>query len=826
MLLAVGGVFASAPGLRLRSGDAEAQPVVAAGEPQTQEREKKVIDLKADLSGPVAPGDSAIFMVGNFAAQHNGAVITCDSAVRYSADRIEFFGNVLINQNTTYVYGDRAEYDRQKSEARVYSDIVKVVDGDATLYTYNFVFNTQENVGTFRGGGVLYNRDNLLEASRGYYYSNTKELVGVDSVEMRNRDYRMRGDSVIYNLATEHAYFFAHTNIWNSDGDYLYADRGSYARADSLYSLTLNGYILTSTQELWSDTLDYWRAEGHVVMRNNIQIDDSEYKVLAFGDYGEYWKDPGDALLTRRPSVLNYDASQPDTLYARADSIWLRTIYPLREAALAAARAADSLAADSTDTTSVQPQKGNSPRGLETAAAHSTADARGVLSAPASTDAPRSTTGDSTSLASRLQEADSLLLPSADSLALQDTSAVAAGDDTLSRAARRARLREAKAQAKAARREEAARLREARLDTIAAQRQAKATAKLLAVKEREEARLAARRAKAIQRLRRRQQRALLRGRELPDSSMLFRFDSLIDRNALIQDSLLRVLADSLGADFRLDSTALQPRIDSTDTLSAADTIYRLVKGYRNVRIFRTDFQAVCDSLTSDSRDSTIHLYIEPVLWNEANQITSEVMDVYTANQQLVRAEFVGDPMMVSEIDTSHYNQVAGKEMVAYFRNNRIYRNDVNGNAQTIYYMQESGAPDIMGMLVVESGNIRFYITEENRIRQITYLNDPNYVIYPMDKIPPEQKFYLEGFHWEAARRPTLEDVFDRRIRPSERAANESLPRPRFPISRRIERDRLRFAADRGWVDRGDVVTPEIAEWMRSLGYTVGAPRQR
>lgn len=838
VLLAVGGVFASAPGFRLRSSGADAPYAAAQAEPQKQEPEKKVIDLKADLSGPVAPGDSAIFMVGNFAAQHNGAVITCDSAVRYSADRIEFFGNVLINQNTTYVYGDRAEYDRQTSEARVYSDIVKVVDGDATLYTYNFIFNTQANVGTFRGGGVLYNRDNLLEASRGYYYADTKELVGVDSVEMRNSDYRMRGDSVIYNLATDHAYFFAHTNIWNRDGDYLYADRGSYAQADSLYSLTLNGYILTETQEVWSDTLDYWRAQGHVVMRNNIQIDDSDYQVLAFGDYGEYWKEPGDALLTRRPAVLSYDQRQPDTLYARADSIWLRTIYPLREAALREAARADSLASlaaadasaeattdavaegasDQTADFAVQDGAGETAPRREVAADAAAQSARphAPQTAGGGTDVSSNASADTTR---RAMEGDSL---SQDSTRLVDSVAV----DTLTRAERRARLREAEAKAKAARKEEAARLRAARLDTIAAARQAKATAKLLAIKEREEARLAARREKAIQRLRRRQQRALLRGRELPDSSMLFRFDSLIDRNALVQDSLLRVLADSLGADFRQDSTALLPRVDSTDTLSAADTIYRLVKGYRNVRIFRTDFQAVCDSLTSDSRDSTIHLYIDPVLWNEANQITSEVMDVYTANQQLVRAEFIGDPMMVSEIDTSHYNQVAGKEMVAYFRDNRIYRNDVNGNAQTIYYMQESGSPEIMGMLVVESGNIRFYITEENKIRQITYVNEPNYVIYPMDKIPPSQKFYLEGFHWEASRRPTLESVFDRRIRPSERSANASLPKPSFPISRRIERDRMRFATDRGWVDRADVVTPEIAEWMRSLGYTVGQPRKR
>ena len=88
--LAVAGVFAARSGMR---------------QPAPEEGGKKLIDLKSDLMGPVAPGDSVVFLVGNFAAQHNGAVITCDSAVRYSDMRIEFFGNVLINKNTTYIYG-------------------------------------------------------------------------------------------------------------------------------------------------------------------------------------------------------------------------------------------------------------------------------------------------------------------------------------------------------------------------------------------------------------------------------------------------------------------------------------------------------------------------------------------------------------------------------------------------------------------------------------------------------------------------------------------------------------------------------------------------
>ena len=651
--------------------------------------EKKVVGLKADVMYPIEFRDtSAVCLVGNVAFYHSGAVITCDSAVRYSEKHMECFGNVLINKNDTYVYGDRADYNGETHVANVYSDLVKVVDGDATLYTYKFLFNAKTNVGEFADGGVVTNRENQLESDRGYYYANDRTVICVDRVEIRSEEYDLTGDSVVYNLTTDHAYYFRHTNIWNTQGDYLYADRGSYDKGGELYTVTENGYILTEKQEVWSDSIDYYKLAGHAVLRGNIQIDDTEHKVLAFGDFGEYWKEPGNAFLTRRPAVVSYDTSQGDSLFMAADSMFLYTIDPARQRAdslRAAARAADSLHADSLRTDSLRvdslaPAAGDSVQGVR---------------------------------------------PEAPIVA-----------------ARRGSLSEGRGDAKR------------------------------------------------------------NGTE--------RTDSLAPRRA---DSLRR---DSLAADsLSLDSLGLTPA-DSLDSL-ARDTIYRLVKGFRNVRIYRSDFQSVCDSLVAVSRDSTIHLYIDPVLWNQNSQITSDVMDIFTANSQIVRAEFVGRPLMVSELDTMHYNQVAGKTMTALFRNNQIYRNDVKGNAQTIYFMQEDDSPDIIGLLVLESGDLTFFI-EEKQVVKITYRNNPVYTIYPMDKIPPDVDLFLKDFKWEAKRRPTQRDVFDRTIRPSIRAAKSSQSRPQFPIAARIDAFKRRLIESRRWSDRNDVVQPDVIEWMYSLGW--------
>ena len=799
-----------------------------------QPAEKKLIDLKSDNMGPVAPGDSVIFLVGNFAAQHNGAVITCDSAVRYSDMRIEFFGNVLINKNTTYIYGDRAEYNGEVNEARVFSDIVKVVDEDATLYTYEFLFNTKENVGEFGGGGVLVNRDSRLESVRGYYYANSKELVCVDRVEMRNDEYELKGDSVVYNMATDNAFFFRNTNIWNKEGDYLYADRGAYRKADSLYKVTSNGYVLTDKQEMWSDSIDFYRAEDHIILWRDIQIDDTEHKVLAFGDYGEYWKEPGNAFLTRRPSIVSYDLSQGDSLFMRADSMFLFTINENAERRAAEAAAADSLArsadslalsgpdslahaaggADVPADSLGRPRSCRRPQGV---------DAADSLGTPVPASGP-TTDGDADSLHVAPSPLDAPDRPApADSLggaAPADSLANAA--DTLTVAQRKALLKEAAKRAKAEEKAAAAKEKKKKLDEIAARRKEKMTARLLEQKEREEARLTARRLKAESKLKARQARATRKGRMIQiDSTALRELDSLIVLNMAEQDSLLNLLVDSL----LTDTAAMAIPADSIDSLTAPrDSIYRLLKGFRNVKIYRSDFQTVCDSMTAISTDSTIHLYIDPVLWNENNQITSDVMDIFTENQQLTRAEFIGSPMMVSQLDTTHYNQVAGKTMTAYFFNNQIYRNDVNGNAQTIYYMQDGEPVEITMMGVIESGEISFFI-EDKQVVQITYRGDPVYNFYPMDKIPPTQDIRLKGFKWEGARRPSQAEDFDRRIRPSERERRSEMKHPDFPIMQRIDEHRKRLIEQRRWTDRNDQVDAATVEWMHSLGYEVGQPRK-
>ena len=129
-------------------------------------------------------------------------------------------------------------------------------------------------------------------------------------------------------------------------------------------------------------------------------------------------------------------------------------------------------------------------------------------------------------------------------------------------------------------------------------------------------------------------------------------------------------------------------------------------------------------------------------------------------------------------------------------------------------MQEEGSPDVQGLMYIESANMTFYI-EDQTVSGITYRGSPTYTIYPMDKIPDTQPLFLEGFAWHDDKRPARDSVFTRTLRPSIRTEKEALPRPQFPISKRIAEYRTRLINRKEWRDRNDILTQDVIDWLES-----------
>lgn len=216
----------------------------------------------------------------------------------------------------------------------------------------------------------------------------------------------------------------------------------------------------------------------------------------------------------------------------------------------------------------------------------------------------------------------------------------------------------------------------------------------------------------------------------------------------------------------LTDSALMIRIDETDSLyvhadtllSVPDTVpeKRLLKAYFHVKFYRDDIQGMCDSLVYTDVDSVFRFYGEPALWSEENQLTAELIELYTKNQEMNRMEMMKSAFIISMEDSTKYNQIKGRNMTGFIENNQLYRIDVDGNAQTIYYAQDG--EEYIGANKAESSNLKIYFVE-NEINKIVFQPKTDGTFSPLKKFSPNSS-RLEGFKWLGHFRPkNQDDVF-------------------------------------------------------------------
>ena len=174
--------------------------------------------------------------------------------------------------------------------------------------------------------------------------------------------------------------------------------------------------------------------------------------------------------------------------------------------------------------------------------------------------------------------------------------------------------------------------------------------------------------------------------------------------------------------FMVTDSAMFIQINRTDSLFLhADTIsaitvsdttadgYRLMRAYYGCRIFSKDLQAKCDSLSYSFQDSVIRIYVNPVLWSEENQLTSDSMAIFTKNRQADRMELYNSAFVVSQVDSLRFNQIKGRSLTGYFRENELYKINIDGNGESIYYLVDGD--EIMGINTTRCARIEIFVED-------------------------------------------------------------------------------------------------------------------
>lgn len=195
--------------------------------------------------------------------------------------------------------------------------------------------------------------------------------------------------------------------------------------------------------------------------------------------------------------------------------------------------------------------------------------------------------------------------------------------------------------------------------------------------------------------------------------------------------------------------------------------------YNHVRIFKSDFQAICDSLVYNFADSTIYFYQDPVLWNAGSQLTADSVWLLQKNNAPDKMYMRGNAFIISRDSLKNFNQVKGKNMLAFFNKNQIQRINVNGNGQSIYFALE-GDTALTGMNRVNCSNMIVRFKEKNKLKNITFLTKPDAAFIPPHELQePEKRF--KGFKWRVDERPSKKSVTGVYYKPEAKksAANNS-----------------------------------------------------
>ena len=280
------------------------------------------------LEGVKIDGIEVRRLVGDVIFKQENTYMYCDSALFYeSTNSIDAYGTIRIEGPSAKLFGDFVHYDGNTKNADVTGKVVRMTDGKMELTTTAMQYDTENDVGNYQVGGKVVDKDNVLTSKKGYYYSKDRMVFFKDSVVLTNPKYKMFSDTLKYHTPSSTTYFFGPSHIYSTgtDSAHIYCENGWYNTKTEKSRFSKNAYIESKENRLSGDSILYDRIEKIGIAYNNVQLVDTNQKVIISGDYA--WLNEisgisfvtGNGLLTK---VFDIDSlyMHADTLYAKQDT--------------------------------------------------------------------------------------------------------------------------------------------------------------------------------------------------------------------------------------------------------------------------------------------------------------------------------------------------------------------------------------------------------------------------------------------------------------------------------------------------------------------------
>lgn len=664
--------------------------------------------------------------------EHNGNFLSADSGILYKdeigMEFFEAFDNVVITQPSgTKIFADKLHYDATSQLATLRGN-VKLVGQNSVLTTNYLTYNMRSKTGTYRSGGRIISQTDTITSKNAYYFENTSDAYFRHDVIVRTPNVKVYTDSMRYNSLSKMTYFFGPTNIKGTNNENLYTEKGTYNTESGIANFSKNNLYTEGSKFLKGDSLHYNRAIGIGEAFRNVVFVDTLDKFYAYGGKGTYRQDEESILMTEKPyiiTVVKNDSTAKDSTINQ-DSL---AVAPKE------IKKANTITEDKNqeETTPEKPTVKNDGLTLPKDSASSKVDS--VYMTADTLYSRMILAKDYLPLDLKLNRDGGELIVDDDEDYGDDDDDMEGFSDSTFNTETDSLKTNLGTTIDSIKSNVIDQTNITKNDTLVTSPPKKTISKPTVDKQKK-----------------------------TDSTSIentLKADSVLRNQVIIPptDHANTVINQALKTAQTQDSVVVK---DSTQTAVSDTTKTRIVKAYYNVRLFKSDFQAVADSVYYGMQDSMFRFMGKPMIWAEESQISSDTIFMQIVNQQIDNALLKDNAFMVNAVlDTVKFNQLKGRRITAFFANNNIDRLFVDGNAENLVFAVNEKNKVITEMFHDRGGRIKVKMEGKEIVDYVTE-RKVDQKLYPFAMVTQENEI-LPGFIWRPQDRPkSKEDLLNRK----------------------------------------------------------------
>lgn len=236
---------------------------------------------------------------------------------------------------------------------------------------------------------------------------------------------------------------------------------------------------------------------------------------------------------------------------------------------------------------------------------------------------------------------------------------------------------------------------------------------------------------------------------------------------------------------KTSTDSLKHQVSVPDSVSADTAKTRIIIAYHRAKIFKSDLQARADSMFFSYSDSTVRCFVNPMIWAQGSQLSGDTVFLQMKNKKLDNMLLQHNSLIVNTegADSTHFNQIKGKVITGFFKDNKLNSLFVDGNAESVYYIKEDTTYTGLNHLV--SGRLKILL-KDNKLQSITAIRSIDAYITPMAELKEEEKI-LKGFIWKPRDRPkSKEEIIYQQPIPIEQAVKTEKAATKVPAKTAIK----------------------------------------